>query len=249
VHHGVDVSSNNHPDNASIDWPLVFADLKARGGGQQPFAIVKAIQGTHYVNPFFSEDVNGARAAGFALGAYLMDQGDDDPAAREAVFRRVAGPLPQFDDDELPEGNLAYATHCAALVAQNPAALVYLNQSQEDEGFPTGAALWEANYNDLPGVTHKPALIHQYTNIGSVDGIIGAVDVDAFLGTEAEFAALFAAVTTTGDDEVTSQDIQNIVEAFQSQFQPGHELFDRVVQACIQALREQPVQVAQSPGG
>ena len=173
-----------------------------------------------------------------------MDEGDADPATRQAVFRRIAGPLPQFDDDELPNGNRAYASHCAQLVSQNPAALVYLNQDQEDHGFPTGAALWEANYNDLPGVTHKPALIHQYTDKGTVEGIVGTVDVDAFLGTEAQFAALFANVTTTGDDEVTAEDIQTIVLALRTEFQPGEELFDRIVQACIQALQEQPVHVA-----
>jgi hypothetical protein len=192
VHFGIDVSSNNHPNNVAIDWMAAYNDLKSRGGGAQPFVIVKATQGTGYVNPFFNQDVAAAKAAGFAIGAYLMDQGNDDVAAEEAMFKRVAGPIPQFNDDELPMGSTAYAQHCSQLVAQNPAALDYLNQNEENNGFPPGAGYWEANYNNAPGITNKPALMHQFSNVGQVAGIQGDVDLNAWLGSEQQFANAFA---------------------------------------------------------
>lgn len=195
-HTGIDISSNNiHP----IDWPLLYATLKAMGGGAEPFVIVKATQGTFYVNPDFTGDVAGARAAGFkAVGAYLMDQGNDPVGSEEALYRRVAGSLPQFDDDELPTGDsaVAYAVHCSQLLAQAPA-MPYYNQSQENTGvFPTGNGAWEANYNNTPGIVHGPNVkLHQYTSVGHVAGIAGNVDVNAWVGTEVDFDAMFQLAT------------------------------------------------------
>ena len=198
MHYGIDVSSNNaHP----IDYAAAVAALRQMGNGAQPFVIVKATQGSWYVNPDFAADVAGFKAAGAAVGAYLMDEGNADVATEEAFYRRVAGPIPQYDDDELPMGNSDYVAHCAALVAQNPKASDYLNQSEEDEGFPPGAGIWEANYNNQPGVTHRPGvLIHQYSDVGRVAGIQGDVDLNVFLGTETQFAEMFAYVK--GDPSV-----------------------------------------------
>lgn len=216
MHFGVDISSNNpHP----INWPAAYADLKARGGGAQPFAIVKATQGTGYVNDFFAEDVHAATTAGFAVGAYLMDQGNDDVAAEEALFRRIAGGLPQFDDDELPMGNAQYAAHCAELLAQAPSAGDYLNQSEEDEGFPLSTVPWEANYDGQPGVTHRVVLIHQFSDSGTVNGIGGRVDLNAWLGTDAQFDRVFHLVITppTPPEDwftmATLQDLETAVRA------------------------------------
>lgn len=188
-HYGIDISSAQpHP----INWAAAFAALSALGGGGQPYVIVKATQGTGYINPFFAGDIAAARAAGFAVAAYLFDQGNLDPAAEEAFFRATAGTLPQWDDDETPAGSGNYATHCQVLVAQDTAAGVYLNQSEENAGFPHGAAVWEANYNGQPGVTHLAGVLnHQYSDAGQVAGIAGPVDMNFWTGTEAQFAAWF----------------------------------------------------------
>lgn len=189
MHFGVDVSSNNpHP----IAWAALYADLHGLGG-EQPFAIVKISQGTGYVNPDASGDIAAARAAGFVVGGYLMDQGNADPASEEAVFRANSAGVPQFDDDELPEGlsTSAYIAHLQSLVAvaDEPQ---YLNQSEEDEGFPAGAGIWEANYNNQPGVTHRAGvLIHQYTSSATVPGAQGEFDLNCWTGSEAQFAEFF----------------------------------------------------------
>lgn len=209
MHYGLDVSSNNpHP----IDYQAVVDDLRSRGGGAQPFVIVKATQGTWYTNPDFHADIDGFIAAGAAVAAYLMDEGTADPAAEVTYFKSVAGGLPQYNDDELPQGLAvsAYITHCQALLAQNTGAPDYLNQVEENEGFPMGAdGGWEANYNNEPGVTNKVGvLIHQFTSSGTVNGISGSVDLNAFLGTEAQFSQVFSDVAsiataiTGGDPDV-----------------------------------------------
>jgi GH25 family lysozyme M1 (1,4-beta-N-acetylmuramidase) len=64
---GVDVSRWDHPGGAAIDWPKV----KTSG---RSFAIVKATEGTTYVNPYFSTDYPQAKAAGLVVGAYHFAQ-------------------------------------------------------------------------------------------------------------------------------------------------------------------------------
>lgn len=189
MHYGTDVSSNNvHP----IAWPALFAHLKNLGG-DTPFAIVKISQGTGYVNPDAAKDIAAARAAGFIVGGYLMDQGNDAPAAEEATFKAHSQGVPQFDDDELAErlSTSAYIAHLQSLVAVADVPQ-YLNQSEENEGFPAGAGIWEANYNNQPGVTHRQGvLIHQYTSSGSVPGAQGVFDLNCWTGSEAQFNEFF----------------------------------------------------------
>jgi hypothetical protein len=194
-HFGVDVSSNNpHP----IAWAALFTYLEGLGG-DKPFAIVKISQGTGYVNPDASADIAAARAAGFVVGGYLMDQGNADPASEEALFRANAEGVPQFDDDELPEGlsTSAYIAHLQSLVAVADVPQ-YLNQSEEDEGFPAGEGLWEANYNNQPGVTHRAGvLIHQYTSSATVPDAAGQFDLNCWTGSEVEFEQFFGLTPPT----------------------------------------------------
>lgn len=179
------------------------------GGRARPFAVVKATEGVGYINPFFAGDIAAARAAGFAVAAYLFDRGSASPAAEEDLFRRVALGLPQWDDDESPDGltSAQYVAHCQALIDQFPAAGVYMNQDEESRGFHQGSGLWEANYNNQPGVTREPALMHQLTSGAVVAGISGPVDLDYWTGTEVEFAAWFhlavPAKATSGSEEST----------------------------------------------
>jgi hypothetical protein len=189
-HFGVDISSNNpHP----INFGALFSYLKNLGGGGQPFVIVKATQGTDYTNPDFTSDVAAAKAVGFAVAAYLMDEGTADPAAEERAFKLVAGnTIAQFDDIELPDGlsQADYIAHTQALIAQADV-LQYLNQSEVASGFPTGAGLWLADYNGAPGTTSYACLIHQYTSTGVVPGDAGQFNMNYWMGTEAQFASTF----------------------------------------------------------
>ncbi len=82
---GPDVSSNQpHP----IDWHQV------RAAGHT-FAVVKATEGSGYSNPYFVQDVQGARAAGLIVWPYhWVGLGDGAAQGNHAVsvIRQVFGP-------------------------------------------------------------------------------------------------------------------------------------------------------------
>ena len=82
---GPDVSSNQpHP----IDWHQV------RAAGHT-FAVVKATEGSGYSNPYFAQDVRGARAAGLVVWPYhWVGAGDGASQGNHAVsvIRQVFGP-------------------------------------------------------------------------------------------------------------------------------------------------------------
>lgn len=189
-HFGVDVSSNNaHP----LAIAEIEAWLKQLGGGGQPFAIVKVNEGNYYTNPYAQVDIAAFKAAGFAVGGYLMDAGSSDPASEEALYNRIAAGVPQFDDDELPDGmgTAEYIAHLNGLIAQHPA-VQYLNQSEAASGYNESIGLWLAQYNNDPGVTAYPCLIHQYNSAGQIPGAVGNFDMNYFAGSEAEFDAVFS---------------------------------------------------------
>jgi GH25 family lysozyme M1 (1,4-beta-N-acetylmuramidase) len=64
---GIDVSRWDHPNGAAINWP------KVKSAGRS-FAIIKATEGTTYVNPYFASDIAQARSAGLVVGAYHFAQ-------------------------------------------------------------------------------------------------------------------------------------------------------------------------------
>lgn len=195
AHYGVDVSSNNpHP----INWQAVGSYLKSLGGGGQPFVFVKVNQGTSYVNPYAKQDVADAKYAGFAVGGYLMSEGGQDPNTQQQLYRSIVGSLPEAIDTELPNGvsTQQYIAETQQLLALNPEALDYLNQSQEASGFPNGSGLWLADYNNDPNSASYPNLIHQYQNQGTIPGTSGIWDLNVWNGTESQFGQFFGLVPT-----------------------------------------------------
>lgn len=220
AHYGVDVSSNNpHP----INWQAVSTYLKELGNGDQPFVFVKINQGTEYVNPYAASDVAAAKAAGFAVGGYLMSEGGEDPSAQQQVYRSVVGSLPEAFDTELP-GNDSVAQYIAEteqLLALNPAALDYLNQSEVSEGFPNGSGLWLADYNNDPNSAAFPNLIHQYQNQGTIIGASGLWDLNVWNGTEAQFNSFFGLTPTPTPQPTPSKGAKMAVTPIITNFKPG----------------------------
>ena len=76
---GIDISSWQHPEGKPIEWPAV------RAAGFV-FAIVKATQGTTYVNPWLREDLAAARRAGVLVGAYHYWEEGLEPTAQAEHF-------------------------------------------------------------------------------------------------------------------------------------------------------------------
>jgi len=204
---GVDVSSWQHPGRKPIDWAAV-----RRGGAQ--FAIIKATEGTRYVNPFYAPDRDAARKAGLVVGAYAyarpslpistaVDQ------ARKLVATvgqtRDSGLLaPMLDLEErggLNAGQLAQwaAAFLEEVVNETGRAPIlytyrsfwtdYMKNVRSFANYP----LWFALYNDqsspgaLPGGWAKWTM-WQYTSGGTIAGIPGKVDMNAFCCTASALA-------------------------------------------------------------
>jgi GH25 family lysozyme M1 (1,4-beta-N-acetylmuramidase) len=62
---GIDVSSLQHPDNASINWADVFSAGKA-------FTAIKASEGNYYTNSFYASDVKQATNVGLYVSPYVF---------------------------------------------------------------------------------------------------------------------------------------------------------------------------------
>ncbi|WP_202638129.1 glycoside hydrolase family 25 protein [Bailinhaonella thermotolerans] len=79
---GPDTSRHNHRNGLPFDWEEVV-----RSG--QSFAIMKATQGTRYVDPWFARDIAGARRVGLIHGAYHYFTADAPGRAQADHFLRV----------------------------------------------------------------------------------------------------------------------------------------------------------------
>jgi GH25 family lysozyme M1 (1,4-beta-N-acetylmuramidase) len=79
---GVDVSTWQHPYGDPIDWEEVAAS-------GHTFALVKVSQGTGYLNPWATRDLDDARAAGLLVGAYHYFELGPPPNEQAAHFVRA----------------------------------------------------------------------------------------------------------------------------------------------------------------
>jgi lysozyme len=177
---GVDVSSNNHPDNKAIDWEEVY-----KGG--YVFAIVKITQGTGYVNPWGGRDLDDARAAGLFVGAYHYFEPTAPPAEQASHF--VGALMGQrldlgawLDMEPGPAEPYTVSGYISGflLAAEDgrPGCGVYcdlsLFEALKGINMPP-KRLWLADWTeDLPKVGQ---LLWQ-SGIGEVPGIPGPVDID-----------------------------------------------------------------------
>ena len=236
---GIDVSSHQHGTGASINWSQVKA-------GGQSFAIVKATeyytdtdtgQKVLYTNPWYSQDVAGARAAGLVVGSYVFAHPENPPAAQADQYSAFIGTV--------PDGSLPPVLDLEVNGGLSPAQLVtwtqtFLDRLQQDTGIVpmiytspgfwnsslggstafSGYPLWEAHYTTAA----SPAVfggwttydIWQWTSSGTVPGVTpGPVDQNRFNGTSPASLAervrptsLSAPATLEGGDSLTSPEQQ-----------------------------------------
>jgi GH25 family lysozyme M1 (1,4-beta-N-acetylmuramidase) len=188
-----------HPHGQPINWAAV-----AKAG--YDFAIVKATEGTSYVNPYFAgpyySDYADAATAGLVHGSYHFAR----PAlpivasatAQAKVFAKTVGSvtttktLPPALDLEvtggLNPGQLVtwaqtFLLEMRTLTGRTPMLYTYPNFWENDLRDPTALArypLWMAEY----GVSNGPVSdLWQYTDHANIKGIVGGVDVSKFQGT------------------------------------------------------------------
>lgn len=218
---GVDVSHSN----AVIDWPRV----KAAGIS---FAFVKTTEGLHFVDPKWTTNVAGCRAAGIVPGQYHFYRHDVDPEAQAAFFlqtlgKHEPGDLPPAIDVESPgdgSGPISYpateVVHRVGIVVDaiqrelriSPMIYTYpsvwADVAGNSNAFVETCPLWIASYAAtprLPGGWTDYA-VWQYTDHGRVDGIATIVDRDRLSGDAAQLDALRARTLAKSGMAIFTQD-------------------------------------------
>ena len=187
---GIDVSKYNK----EINWE----DVRASG---IEFAIIRigyrgSSSGVLVVDPYFMKNLAGAKAAGLKIGVYFFTQAVNVTEAVEeasAVTTLVSAEdlqLPVFMDvessggraDTLDAGTRTEIINafCRTLENAGYSSGVYLNKRWYESKIDSAALgdwkLWLARYKaSEPGI---PCDCWQYTSKGSVDGIVGNVDLD-----------------------------------------------------------------------
>jgi GH25 family lysozyme M1 (1,4-beta-N-acetylmuramidase) len=200
---GIDVSHWQGP----IDWPSVAAAGKK-------FVIMKATEGTGFVDWMYATNRAGARAAGIPTTAYHFASPDATPNEAVAEANHFVDIAQLADGDLIPAldleatgglGTTALQTWVASWLAQVTARLgvkpmiyvspafwaKYLGDTRwfADSGY---RILWIAHWGvSSPTVPAQNWggygwTFWQYWNCGSVPGIAGCVDLDRYNGTDLE---------------------------------------------------------------
>lgn len=179
MRHGIDVSSNNHPNGAAIDWHRVAAS------GVE-WVAVKLSEGAHYRNAYASDDVHAARAQGLeVVGYHFARPTTNSPETEAANLAGAVKNLGGIDrvyldiEDGRQLGWKPLARWVAKFLIHADTNYLYWNRDYQHHLTPalhsTAAEQWVA----WPGtVDYKPSLgVVQYGQ-GDVPGIVGPVDLN-----------------------------------------------------------------------
>ena len=200
---GPDVSSYQHPSGASINWTKVAAE------GHE-FAIVKATEGTSYVNKYFAADYSGIRKAGMVRGSYHFAH-PAYPVAKTAMAQAkfyvahigntaTTKTLPPALDLEVDGG----LSRTALITWAQNFLLDVRNLTGRTPMIYTYPWFWKVALADAPALNRYPlwmaayhgstpdagATLWQYTAGAKVSGIKGLVDMSKLLADPTTFDAL-----------------------------------------------------------
>lgn len=181
----IDVSSNNHLNDEPINWSEV-AKHGVKG------VIIKATEGTDYVNPWLDRDAHGARAAGLHIGYYHFSQPGRGTAAEQAAYcLKAIDKLPRdwgvTNDQEVMNGLSwselsVFAIQFRDFILQHDVAVspLYSYRSYLADLSPeaTKAPLWIAS----PGVRPRQVCWAWQSGGGIIPGIAGETDLDTYYG-------------------------------------------------------------------
>jgi lysozyme len=193
----IDVSSNNHP-NGAINWPAV-----ARAGVTT--AIIKATEGTTYVNPYYQSDRSAALAAGMDVLAYHY-AGFGSAVGEARTFIQYAGSRYARILDAEQSTNVAWM-RSFLMELGNPSAELCTYGSQDPIGSIRGqipSTIWVAAYGqNYPGY----GVMWQFTDKAEIPGISGPCDESSWHGTDLQYETLFGLDNppdpTPGPEEAT----------------------------------------------
>jgi lysozyme len=187
-------------DAASFQGSINWASVKSSG---RAFGFEKATEGTGYTNPDFASNWANMKAHGIIRGAYHYGHPSVDPTAQANFFvntvKPVSGDLQMALDIETTDGRTpsqvwswiqTFIARIKTLTGRP--GIIYTGYY-----FWTGSVgnplnnlncpLWLAAYVSDPTPYVPPAWstwsFWQYSDTGSVPGVSGAVDLDAWNGT------------------------------------------------------------------
>lgn len=187
---GIDIASYQ----AGIDLSAVPLD----------FAIVKATQGTGYINPDYARAISQVLGAGRLGGAYHYVSGGNAVGEADHFVDVVGGNVGRVvlaidweQGDNSAWGNTAYLDAVVARVIERTGVkpMIYCSQSVVASIASIASArdcgLWVAQYADMnpTGYQQRPwnegayaCAIRQYSSAGRLDGWAGNLDLDKFYG-------------------------------------------------------------------
>lgn len=199
---GIDVSHHQ----GVLDWGKL-SRARVR------FVYLKASEGADWIDPLFARNLAAAPKLGMALGAYhyftLCAKGDAQAGnfLKSIASARLTMP---------PAVDVEYVGNCAARPSRAAFArelgafttavkrgtgltpVLYTTQSFFEDYLSgvefSGATFWVRNLiGEAAWSKGRKVLLRQFADHARIAGIAGPVDVDVFMGTEAEFAALLKA--------------------------------------------------------
>lgn len=183
--------------------------------------IVKATQGTGYINPICDSLYQAAKSAGKLLGVYHYASGGNATAEADFFLDNIQGYIGEgmlvldWESDENAQWGNSYwckefCDRVYARIGINP--VVYVQNSSVDQvANLTDNGLWIAQYadNNPMGWVESPwntitvnHIMHQYTSTGRINGWGGNLDLSLFYGDENAWRAYAG---TTGQSAPTPQ--------------------------------------------
>ncbi len=189
---GIDVSHWQ----GSINWNSVYSS------GYR-FAFVKATEGTTYVDPEFTTNMQNGKAAGLYMGAYHFARpSSNSPEAEADHFVNVAGPYikngylrPVLDLETgtslgwsgLSDWANRWMQRVLQLTGVEPILYVSTYYASNLQFYLTSYDLWIAHWTYDPNKSPNTGkwstwMFWQYSDKGTVSGISGYVDLDVFNG-------------------------------------------------------------------
>jgi lysozyme len=212
---GVDAS---HFDGA-VNWAAAKRDGVV-------FAIIKATEGTSFVDDHFATNWTNTQANGIVHGAYHFFRPKVDPVAQADFFVKIAGipksgDLPPVIDLEVTDGltGAQVATRARTFLQRvqqktGRVPMIYTSVRVFNTllGGPSGFSpyfLWVANWNvrcpNIPDPPWTRWTFWQSSATGTVAGFSDPVDVDNFNGTPADLMAFVNSLS--GQSQLVSPSI------------------------------------------
>lgn len=197
--YGIDVSHHQ----GKIDWENVALSSAANGYPMR-FAIMKATEGSTFIDSEYLDNIRQARKAGFVCGVYHFYNPGASPEKQAEHYINTVKLLkgdfvPVVDIErsgrssgDLQRELLVFLKALEAHYGVKP--LIYAStkfrkrhlDNAEIDGYP----FWVAHYYVSRPETDRPWVMWQFTDRASVTGIDGYTDLNVFRGTEAVFNSL-----------------------------------------------------------